>query len=198
MENKSSDPCVSLDKTPVGWEINLLMMMAHACTVLMEDIDYQIRYLTFEKSKFDPYMKKCLYNYEKAIKEADGWMFKFGLDKKTYEAVDQHNKRYSNVIANANWLIRMCMLSLDRAHCEGGDARVMKRLRSMPENGLFSEKTLNRFIMKFEIEAEAGDRVRTNNYGDGTLELHLGNANWQVALDTGEKKILNESHFKLL
>lgn len=189
---------IPLDKTPVGWEINLLMMMAHACTVLTEDIDYQIKYITVEKQMFDPYMKKCIYNYEKALKEADDWIFKFGLDKRTYEAVESHNKRYSNVIANANWLIRVCMLALDRAHCDNGDARVMKRLRSMPENGLFSEKTLERFIMKIEIEAEAGDRVRTKNYGDGTLELHLGNANWQVALDTGEKKILNESHFKLL
>lgn len=189
---------MDIEKTPLGWEINLLFLFAHSCTVLAEDIDMQLRNKTRDVEFFDKNKKKALYNYERAIKEAEDWMFKFGLDKITYDAVDQHNKRYSNVIANANWLIRMCMLSLDRAHCENGDARVMKRLRSLPENGLFPEKTLERFIMKFEIEAEAGDRVRTNNYGDGTLEVHLGNANWQVDLDSGEKKILNESHFKLL
>lgn len=193
-----ADNILPIEQTPLGWEIDLLMMMAHACTILTEDIDYQIRYRSIDKSRFDPYMKKCMYNYEKALKDADEWIFKFGLDKRTYEAVESHNKRYSNVIASSNWLIRMCMLAIDRAHCDGGDGRAMKRLRSLPENGLFPEKTLERFIMKFEIEAEVGDRVRTNNYGDGTLEVHLGNANWQVGLDSGEKKILNESHFKLL
>lgn len=197
-KNTMADKLPPIEQTPLGWEIDLLMMMAHACTILTEDIDYQIKYRFLGKSAFDPNLKKCMYNYQKALKEADDWIFKFDLDKRTYDAVEQHNKKYSNVIASANWLIRMCMLAIDRAHCDGGDGRAMKRLRSLPENGLFPEKVLNRFIMKFEIEAEAGDRVRTNNYGDGTLELHLGNANWQVALDTGEKKILNESHFKLL
>lgn len=189
---------IAIEKTPVGWEINLLMMMAHACTVLMEDIDYQIRYMTVEKQRFDPSMKRCLYNYEKALKEADDWIFKFGLDKKTYDAVDQHNKRYSNVIANANWLIRMCMLAIDRAHCDGGDGRTMKRLRSLPENGLFPEKVLERFIMKFEIEAEAGDHVMTTNHGEGVLLLHLGNSNWNVKLSDGREIVLNERQFKLL
>ena len=185
-------------KTPLNWEINMLFLMAHCCTILSEDIDMQIRIVSSKMDRFDPSKRKALVGYEKAIKEAEEWMFKFGLDKITYEAVQEHNKAYSNVIANSNTLIRMIMLCLDRAHCDGGDARVLKRLRSLPEGGLFPEKTMERFRMKLEIVPEAGDRVRTTNHGDGTLDLHLGKENWQVKLDNGESIILNEKHFQLL
>ena len=57
---------------------------------------------------------------------------------------------------------------------------------------------MERFRMKLEIVPEAGDRVRTTNHGEGTLDLHLGNENWQVRLDNGESVILNEKHFRLL
>jgi hypothetical protein len=187
-----------IEETPLGWEINLLFLMAHCCTVLTEDIDMQIQIMSSRKDRFDPAKKRAIYNYEKAIKEAEVWMFKFGLDKITYEAVDKHNKRYSNVIANTNSLIRMMMLCLDRAHAEGGDARVFKRLRSLPESGIFPEKMIERFRMKLEIVPEVGDRVRTKNHGDGTLMLHVGNENWSVNLDAGTSIILNEKHFTLL
>ena len=188
----------NIEQTPLGWEINLLFLAAHCCTVLTEDIDYQLRLKSGKSDRFSPEKKRALYNYEKAIKEAEEWMFKFGLDKITYEAVQEHNKAYSNVIANSNALIRMMMLCLDRAHAEGGDARVFKRLRSLPEGGIFSEKMMERFRMKLEIVPESGDRVRTKNHGEGTLDLHLGNENWQVKLDNGESIILNEKHFTLL
>lgn len=188
----------NIEQTPLGWEINLLFLAAHCCTVLAEDIDMQLRNKTNGVEFFNKDKKKAVYNYEKAIKEAEEWMFKFGLDKITYEAVQEHNKAYSNVIANSNALIRMMMLCLDRAHAEGGDARVFKRLRSLPEGGIFSEKMMERFRMKLEIVPESGDRVRTKNHGEGTLDLHLGNENWQVKLDNGESIILNEKHFTLL
>lgn len=189
---------MEVEKTPLGWQINLLFLCAHCCTVLAEDIDMQLRNKTKGVEFFNKDKKKAIYNYEKAIKEADEWMFKFGLDKITYEAVQEHNKAYSNVIANTNSLIRMMMLCLDRAHAEGGDARVFKRLRSLPESGIFPEKMIERFRMKLEIVPEVGDRVRTTNHGDGTLMLHVGNENWSVNLDAGTSIILNEKHFTLL
>lgn len=65
-------------------------------------------------------------------------------------------------------------------------------------HGLFPEKVLERFIMKFEIEAEAGDHVMTTNHGEGILLLHLGNSNWNVKLSDGREIVLNERQFKLL
>jgi hypothetical protein len=189
---------MNIEETPLGWEINMLFLMAHCCTILAEDIDMQIQLISGKADRFDPAKKRAIINYEKAIKEAEEWMFKFGLDKITYEAVGEHNKRYSNVIANSNALIRMMMLCLDRSHCDGGDARVLKRLRSMPENGIFPEKTIERFRMKLVEVPEVGDRVKTTNHGLGTLELHVGNENWSVKLDNGESRILNEKHFTLL
>lgn len=188
----------TIEKTPLGWLINMLFLMAHCCTILAEDIDMQLRNKTKGVEFFNKDKKKALYNYEKSIKEAEEWMFKFGLDKITYEAVQEHNKAYSNVIANANALIRMMMLCLDRSHLDGGDARVFKRLRSLPEGGIFSEKTMERFRMKLEIVPEAGDHVMTDNHGEGILLLHLGNANWNVKLSDGREIVLNERQFKLL
>ncbi len=188
----------TIEKTPLGWLINMLFLMAHCCTILTEDIDMQIRIISSKADRFDPVKRKAIAGYNKAIKEAEECMFKFGLDKITYEAVQEHNKAYSNVIANANTLIRMMMLCLDRSHLDGGDARVFKRLRSLPEGGIFSEKTMERFRMKLAMVPEAGDRVRTANHGEGTLDLHLGNENWQIRLDNGESVILNEKHFRLL
>lgn len=187
-----------IEKTPLGWEINALFLFAHCATILAEDIDLQLRIKSGKQDRFAPQKKKALLNYERCIKEADEWMFKFGLDKITYEAVQEHNKAYSNVIANSNALIRMAMLCLDRAHVDGGDARVFKALRAMPSGGIFPDKTLERFRMKLVLVPEKGDRVRTTNHGDGTLDCHLGNENWQVHLDSGENIILNETHFKLL
>ena len=189
---------MEVEKTPLGWEINLLFLTAHCSTVLAEDIDMQLRNKTNGVEFFNKDKKNALYNYEKCIKEAEEWMFKFGLDKITYEAVQEHNKAYSNVIANSNALILMMMLCLDRGHTDGGDARVFKRLRSLPEGGIFSEKMMERFRMKLEIVPESGDRVHTINHGDGTLDVHLGNENWQVRLDNGENIILNEKHFNLI
>ena len=188
----------NVDETPLGWEINLLYMMAHCCSVLAEDVDMQLRIMSGGTSFFDKKKKKCFFNYEKAIKEAEEWFLKMEIDKSTYEAVEENNKRYSNAYAHANWLIRVCMLALDRAHCDGGDARVMKRLRSIPEVGIFKEAMINRFNMKFEIVPEVGDHVMTNNHGEGILLLHLGNANWNVRLSDGSDIVLNEKHFKIL
>lgn len=190
---------MDVEKTPLGWEINLLFMMAHCCSVLAEDVDMQLRNMTRNQyDHFDIKKKKCFLNYEKSIKEAEDWLYKLGLDKITYEAVQENNKRYSNAYAHANWLIRVCMLALDRAHCDGGDARVMKRLRSLSETGIFSEKMIGRFQMKIEVEAEVGDHVMTTNHGEGILLLHLGNSNWNVRLVDGSEIVLNERNFKLL
>lgn len=188
----------NIDETPIGWVINLLFMMAHCCSVLVEDLDMQLRIMTGGQNWFDKNKKKCFLNYERCIKEADDWLFKLGLDKMTYEAVQENNKRYSNAYAHANWLIRACMLALDRAHCEGGEARVLKRLRSLPENGIFAEKMINRFQMKIEVVPEEGDHVMTTNHGEGILLLHLGNSNWNVRLVDGREIVLNEKNFQLL
>ena len=183
----------------MGWEINLLFMMAHCASVLAADVDMQLRMKTKNQyDRFDKEKKKCFLNYEKSIKEAEEWFQKMEIDKSTYEAVEENNKRYSNAYAHANWLIRVCMLALDRSHCDGGDARVMKRLRSLPEVGIFSEKMISRFNMKFEIVPEVGDHVMTNNHGEGILLLHLGQSNWNVRLVDGSEIVLNEKQFKLL
>ena len=193
-----------IEQTPIGWEIDIMFLFAHCATILASDIELQLK-LADPSDGFVPSKKKALKEYNDCIKNVRYWfnraeekMEAFGLDKSTYEAVDSHNKRYSNVIANANEMIRFNMLMFDRAHTEDGSAKVFKRLRSLPEQGVFPEKFLERFQMKYELYPEVGDRVHTTNHGDGELLLHLGNENWNIKLDSGKEIVLNEKQFKLL
>ena len=125
-------------------------------------------------------------------------MLKFGLDNETYNAVGGHSGMYSNTVASANELIRMAMLHTDRAHCEGGSYRAFKALRALPSNGIFPDKFIDRFQMKYVVVPEIGDRVLTNNHGQGVLLLHVGQKNWNVRLADNKEIVLNESQFKVL
>ena len=49
---------MDIEKTPLGWEINLLFLFAHSCTVLAEDIDMQLRNKTRDVEFFDKNKKK--------------------------------------------------------------------------------------------------------------------------------------------
>ena len=196
---------MKIEEMPIGWEVDLLYLFAHSATILAEDIDQQLKIQTNNKDGFVKKKKKCLDEYEDCIKKARIWlqkggeaMDKFDLEGATFDATDRHSNRYSNVIASANELIRASMLVVDRSHCDGGSARVFKRLRSLPENGVFPESFIERFQMKYELVPEVGDRIENPNHGQGVLQLHLGNKNWQCVFDNGGKVVLNEKLFKLL
>lgn len=184
-----------IEQTPLGWSVNVLHLLLQASSVLIEDIDQQLQW---QGSKFHQEKKKHFKNYQRCIEQARGYMEKFGLDTSCWDAVGEDSRAYSNVIADANELIRLVMLYVDRAHSEDGYYKIMRYLRSLPENGLFPEKYIARFNMHHQWIPGAGDRVHTINHGDGTLDLHLGNGNWQVKLDNGENVILNETHFKIV
>ena len=193
-----------LEGTPLGWEIDLLFLFAHCATVLVADIDQQLKN-KFGIKEFDLAKKKDIKEYDDCIKKARYWlarsedvMQKFDLEGSTYNAVDKHNKRYTNVVASANELIRAAMLVVDRSNCDNGSYRVFKRLRSLPEQGIFPEWFIERFTMKYEVIFEPGDRVRSANYGDGALDFHTGGGNWNVKFDSGVEKILNENQLTLL
>lgn len=187
-----------LEETPLGWQVNLLWMFLQSANILVEDIDMQLKIKYGDSSGFIHEKKKYIKNYERCLKEAEQWMLKFGLDKETYNAVGKHSGMYTNTVASAKELIRIAMLHIDRAHCEGGSYRAFKALRNLPSNGIFPDKYIDRFQMKYEIVPEPGDRVLTTNHGQGVLLLHVGNKNWNVKLADGSERILNESNFKLL
>lgn len=194
----------NIDASPLGWEIDLLYLFAHCATILADDVDAQLKRRNplnfFNKEK-----KKALNDYFDCIKKikywfnrADEYMEQFNLEGSTFDATNKSSKAYSNVIASANELIRASMLVIDRGNCDGGQARVFKRLRSLPEQGIFPEKFIERFQMKYEIVPESGDRIINPNHGEGTLMFHTGKNNWCVKLDNGKEIILNEKTFRLL
>ena len=187
-----------LEESPLGWEINLLWMFLQSASILVEDIDMQLKIKTNSTSGFIHEKKKYIKNYERCLKEAEQWMLKFGLDNETYNAVGGHSGMYSNTVASANELIRMAMLHIDRAHCEGGSYRTFKALRALPSSGIFPDKYIDRFQMKYVVVPEIGDRVLTTNHGQGVLLLHVGGKNWNVRLADNKEIVLNESQFKVL
>jgi len=196
---------VNIEETPLGWEVDLLYLMAHCCTKLCLDIDMQLKKSSggtvfFEKKKMKlvKEQEQCLKNARVWLQKAQEQMDKFGLDEATFDAVDNNSRRYTNVLASANELIRAAMLVIDRGHCQNGDAKVFKRLRSLPANGIFPDEFIERFQMKYEIVPEAGDRVSHPTYGEGVLDFNTIGKNWNVKFDSGVEKILNENQFNLL
>lgn len=182
-------------ENPLGWLINVLHLMLQATTILVEDIDDQI--LQRQGGRFHREKKQYIKNYARCVEQARYWMEKFGLDTSCWEAVGEDVRAYSNIIADANELIRVVMLYIDRAHCENGYYEIMRFLRNMPENGLFPEKYIARFNMHHVWVPGKGDRVHTNNHGDGTIDQKINDA-YVINLDDGNQIILKEEHFKLI
>lgn len=179
---------------PLGWSVNMLHLMLQATTILMEDIDQQLRY---RGEKFRQDKKQYIRNYARCVEHATYWMEKFGLDVSCWEAVGENGKAYSNVIADANELIRVVMLYMDRAHTYEGYQKVMRFLRSIPENGIFPEKYIARYDMKHEWLYGKGDKVDTP-YGQGVVDFHANGDDWCIKFPDGTQKIVNESKLKLL
>lgn len=179
---------------PLGWAVNVLMMMLQATAVLVEDIDQQLR---GQGNKFHREKKQYIKNYARCLEQATYWMEKFGLDTSCWEAVGEDGRAYSNVIADANELIRLIMLYVDRAHTEDGYYKIFRFLRSLPENGLFPETYIKRFNMHHVWVPGKGDRVHTTNHGDGVIEQKLLNGSFIISLDSGGQTVLEEKHFKL-
>lgn len=179
---------------PLNWLINVLHLMLQATTVLVEDIDQQLH---AQGSRFHREKKQYIKNYARCLEQAIYWMDKFGLDSSCWKAVGEDGRAYSNIIADANELIRLVMLYTDRAHTDDGYYKIFRFLRSLPEGGVFPEWYIARFIMHHVWIPGNGDRVHTTNHGDGTISAKVNNA-YVVDLDSGGQVVLEEKHFKLI
>jgi hypothetical protein len=185
-----------IERTPLGWLVNLLYIMSQSMDILVEDIDYQLR---LQGEHFKKEQKRAFNTYTRKQREAAYWMHDvIKIDDAFWEATDRNSRRYSNSVADAHELLRATLLYMDRSHTEKGYYQIMRFLRGLPQGGIFPEKTISRFEFNRAWVYERGDRVHNENHGDGSLDLDLGNGNWQVALDSGGKVILNESTFKLI
>ena len=185
-----------IEQTPLGWSVNLLYIMLQAVDVLVEDIDYQLR---LRGEHFKREQKQAFKRYTQKQRDASYWLHDvIKIDDAFWEATDKDSKRYSNSIADAHELLRACLLYMDRSHTEKGYYQIMRFLRNLPEGGIFPEKTISRFDFNRAWIYEVGDRVHNENHGDGVLEVCLGNGNWQVLFNNGDRVILNEKMFKLI
>lgn len=179
---------------PLNWAVNVLHLLLQATTVLVEDIDVQLR---IKGERFHREKKNYLKNYAKCLEQATYWIDKFGLDASCWEAVGEDSRAYSNVVADANELIRLIMLYVDRAHSEEGYEKIFRFLRSLPEQGIFPESYIARYRMKHVWVPGKGDRVSTKNHGDGTISMKV-NGNYVIDLDSGGQTVLNESQFQII
>lgn len=187
-----------VEQTPLGWQVNLLYIMLQAVDILVEDIDMQLR-LRLCGESFKHEQKQSFKRYTQKQREAAHWLHDvINIDEAFWEANDKDSKRYSNSIADAHELLRACLLYMDRSHTEKGYYQIMRFLRNLPEGGVFPEKTISRFDFNRAWVYEPCDRVHNENHGDGVLEVCVGNGNWQVLFNNGDRVILNENQFKLI
>ena len=184
-----------IEKTAIGWEVNLMYILLQVVDVLVEDIDWQLR---LRGNNFKRELKQSFKRYTQKQKDASYWLHDIiGVDRAFWEATEKNSKKYSNSIADAHELLRMCMLYMDRSHTEDGYYQIMRFLRSLPNGGLFPDEFVARFNFNRAWVYEKGDRIHNDNHGNGILDLDLGNSNWQCVFDNGDKAVLNESQFKL-
>ena len=182
-------------ETPLGWAVNVLHLMLQASTVLMEDIDQQLQR---QGQHFRQDKKLAFKNYSRCVEDARRWMERFGLDTSCWQAVGEDARAYSNIIADANELIRLVLLYVDRSHNEDGYYSIFRHLRSLPEGGCFPEWYISRFRMHHVWVPGPGDRVQTDNHGPGKLAFKANGKAWVIDLDSGGQTVLNEDQFKLI
>ena len=185
-------------ETPLGWLVVLMFILLQAAEVMVEDIDNQIRSISANDG-FDPKKKYYLRNYFDAMKKARHWIYNMlDIDGIIWGATDANSKRYSNVIADANEIIRVLMYYLDRAHAPGAHDKIVHLLRAMPTNGLFAQDYIDRFNMEHEWVFMPGDRIHSESHGDGTLDFNTTGDNWNIRFDDGTQTILSEKQFQLI
>ena len=184
-----------LERTPLGWEVSILHVMLQAVDVIIEDIDQQLH---AQSASFRQDKKMYFKHYQRCIEQARGYLEKFGLDTSCWEAVGKDSRRYSNIIADANEMVRLILLYVDRSHTEENYYNIFRFLRSLPENGIFPERFIGRFNMHHEWVPGVGDRVHTEHRGDGTLACKGNGKAWVINLDSGGQTVLNEDQFKLI
>ena len=167
---------------------NIMYIMLMCVDILQEEIDKEFRK---HSERFHHEKRQAFNRYKKCMLDASVWIEKFGVDQSVWEAVHENTSRFDGFRADANELLRLVLLYVDRSHTEDGFYKIFRYLRSLPENGIFSEEDVAKFEFKRPWILGAGDRVRTD-FGDGTVNLNTNKDNWLINMDDGTQRVLKE------
>lgn len=173
--------------------VNVMYNMLMGVDILQEEIDQELNkvgeHFHFEK-------RQAFNKYKKLMQDAYKQYEKFGVTDSIWEATGENANRFDDFRADANELLRMIVLYVDRAHYVESFYKIFRFLRSLPPGGLFTEEDVERFEFKRPWVCGKGDRVRSQLFGDGTLEMNTNGDNWLVNFDDGMQRILRENQFK--
>jgi len=179
--------------TSLDMLVNVMYNMLMGVDILQEEIDKELKKVGegFHREK-----RQAFNRYKKLMEDAYKQYEKFGVTDSIWEATNENPNRFDGFRADANELLRAIILYVDRAHFDDSFYKIFRFLRSLPPGGLFSEEDVERFNFKRPWICGKGDRVRSDRYGDGTLEINTNGDNWVVNFDDGTQRVLKETQFK--
>lgn len=141
MENKKVNG--NLVKEAVNRIGNLLKLaygFALGTDILMMEINH--RTAAFGGLKQDK--KRAYSNFRKAVESAAYW-YGEAFDEDLIKAAEENAGKLDGYRQDANELVRVAMLYIDRTTTQEMYENVMKYLHDMPEGGIFSDKEIGKF-----------------------------------------------------
>ena len=179
--------------TSLDMLVNVMYNMLMGVDILQEEIDKELKKVGegFHREK-----RQAFNRYKKLMEDAYKQYEKFGVTESIWEATRENASRFDGFRADANELLREIILYIDRAHYDDSFYKIFRFLRSLPPGGLFTEADVERFDFKRPWICGKGDRVRSDRYGDGTLDINTNSDNWVVNFDDGTQRVLKENQFK--
>lgn len=193
MENDKIEK--AFKETSLGWKVDVFYLLLQAVSIIMTDIDEELKKAG---SAFQREKKMQVNRLLKCHKDAERYFDAIGVDSSMFDAVGQNSKRYDNAMADAFELVREILLYVDRSATDEGFYSIFRFMRSLPTSGRFTEKDIARFDFKRPWITGPGDRVRTERYGDGTVEFKGNGNNWVVRMDDGTQRVLEEKSLTLI
>lgn len=185
-------------RTPENILTDSIFLMAFAQDLMIQDLLLRL------KSKGDGLRQRSKFNLNemiKALKRASH--FADELREELFDADAEHKwKNIQTWQDEANEVARLVLLWEDREPHPDECDKIFKFIRQNTEgDGVVDDSVLSNYYLQKSCPIdlpEVGDRIRSDRYGEGTLEFNTIRDNWAVRLDSGEQVILSEKQFKLL
>lgn len=127
--------------------VNLMHLTARALDILVTDT---VNTLTAGQYEWQKESKQAFNRYIKCVKDSCYW-FQKAIEEEVEYAVDKSGEGwdlYDSYLEDANEIVRLLMLYMDRSHELANRDKVFRFLREIPEQGLFTEQEIDKFRMK--------------------------------------------------
>lgn len=187
-ENKISQQEIDELGGPLERQVTLLYELASAMDTLTVHIDSALRRSGFEFTR----EKKMMFNrYSQAIKQAEYWYERIGVDSVMQKAGGNNPNKFSMFLADTFEILRFLMLYIDRSLLVDNMDKIEKFFAELPSAGVFPDELIQEYAFERPDTFALGEEVELKDGRKGVVDGKGNNGNWVVRID-GVHKIINE------